>query len=73
MEPVPDDVDTALADIEAAIARHLSAKPLAGWARLTKLRIELFLRNWVRLTNRLLELDARQRKQQAFRRPCRIR
>ena len=60
--PVPDDVDADLAAIEAALERHLAAKPLASWTRLAK---------------RLWELDVlrcrEQAIQQAIRAPGRIR
>ena len=52
MDAFPVDADAAQAGIEAAIdsiERKFSAKPLAGWARLTKLCVELPLKNWVQI------------------------
>ena len=51
MERVPEVVDAAIARIEAALERHLAAKPLA---------------HWLRLAMRLWEADVLQCREQAI-------
>ena len=73
MEQAPEEVGAVVAAIEDALARHLSAIPLARWARLAKRLVEKPLANWALLTDRLYALVVFRRQQLAFRPPGRIR